>query len=47
MVIQEARNQGKPLKVAIVKINPAMSLYDRHGFRITHEDEYKLYMSLD
>jgi ribosomal protein S18 acetylase RimI-like enzyme len=47
MVIQEARNRGNPLKVAVVKINPAKTLYDRHGFRITHEDEYKYYMSLD
>jgi GNAT superfamily N-acetyltransferase len=47
MVIQEARNQKKPLKVAVVKINPAKDLYHRHGFRITHEDEYKYYMSLD
>jgi GNAT superfamily N-acetyltransferase len=47
MVIQEARDQGKHLKVAVVKINPAKSLYDRHGFRVTHEDEYKYYMSLD
>ena len=47
MAIQEARNQGRPLNVAVVKFNPAKSLYDRHGFRITHEDEYKYYMSLD
>jgi GNAT superfamily N-acetyltransferase len=47
MVIQEARDQREPLNVAVVKINPAKSLYDRHGFRITHEDEYKYYMSLD
>jgi GNAT superfamily N-acetyltransferase len=47
MVIQEARGRGKPLEVAVVKINPAKSLYDRHGFRVTHEDDYKYYMSLD
>ena len=47
MAIQEAHNQCKPLKVAVVKFNPAKSLYERHGFRITHEDEYKYYMSLD
>jgi ribosomal protein S18 acetylase RimI-like enzyme len=47
MVIQEARNRVQPLKVAVVKINPAKGLYDRHGFRVTHEDEYKYYMSLD
>ena len=47
MIIQEARNQGRPLNVAVVKFNPAKSLYDRHGFRVTHEDEHKYYMSLD
>jgi ribosomal protein S18 acetylase RimI-like enzyme len=47
LMIQEARNQGKPLKVAVVKINPAKSFYDRFGFRITHEDEHKYYMILD
>ncbi len=47
MVIQEARDEGKPLKVAVVKINPAKGFYDRHGFRVTHEDEYKYHMSLD
>lgn len=47
MVIQEARNQGKPLHVAVVKFNPARSLYDKHGFRMTHEDEYKHYLSLE
>jgi GNAT superfamily N-acetyltransferase len=47
MVIQEARDQGKPLNVAVVKLNPAKSLYDRHGFRVTDEDQYKFYMRLD
>jgi ribosomal protein S18 acetylase RimI-like enzyme len=27
-----------------MKINPAVGLYERLGFRITSEDEYKLYM---
>jgi GNAT superfamily N-acetyltransferase len=47
MVIQEARSQRKSLEVAVVKINPAKSLYDRHGFHVTHEDDYKYYMRLD
>ena len=27
-----------------MKINPALALYERLGFRITHEDEHKFYM---
>jgi ribosomal protein S18 acetylase RimI-like enzyme len=30
-----------------VKINPALRLYERLGFRITHEDERKFYMKRD
>jgi GNAT superfamily N-acetyltransferase len=30
--------------LAVVKINPARHFYERHGFRITHEDEHKFYM---
>lgn len=46
-VIDEARRQGLPIIVPVVKFNPAKRLYDRHGFRVTHEDEYKYYMRLD
>jgi ribosomal protein S18 acetylase RimI-like enzyme len=30
--------------LAVMKINPALKLYERLGFRITHEDDCKLYM---
>jgi ribosomal protein S18 acetylase RimI-like enzyme len=30
-----------------MKINPAVALYERLGFRVTHEDEHKLYMRAD
>jgi ribosomal protein S18 acetylase RimI-like enzyme len=30
-----------------MKVNPALALYERLGFRITHEDEYKVYMRAD
>jgi ribosomal protein S18 acetylase RimI-like enzyme len=30
-----------------VKINPALRLYERLGFRITHEDERKFYRKRD
>lgn len=33
--------------LAVMKINPALGLYERLGFRITHEDEHKLYLRAD
>jgi len=33
--------------MAVMKINPAIRLYERLGFRITHADEYKFYMRAD
>jgi ribosomal protein S18 acetylase RimI-like enzyme len=36
-----------PLKLDVVKINPAMRLYLRLGFRITGEEEHKFNMTLD
>jgi GNAT superfamily N-acetyltransferase len=46
-VIDEARSKEKSVIVPVVKFNPAKRLYDRHGFHVTHEDEYKYYMRLD
>jgi GNAT superfamily N-acetyltransferase len=46
-LIQEARSEQRALTLAVVKINPAVRLYQRHGFRITHEDQHKFYMRLD
>ena len=39
-----AGQQSKGLTLAVMKINPAVRFYERLGFRITHEDEHKLYM---
>jgi GNAT superfamily N-acetyltransferase len=33
--------------LSVVKINPALRLYERLGFRITHEDDRKFYMKRD
>ena len=41
------RQKSKPVTLAVMKINPARALYERLGFRITHEDEYKVYMRVD
>jgi len=47
MLLARARNQSKAITLAVVKINPALRFYEKHGFRITHEDEHKFYMRAD
>ena len=44
IVIDEAQRDGKAVTLGVVKINPARHLYERLGFRTSHEDEYKFYM---
>lgn len=46
MVIREVRDDGRSLTVPVVKFNPAKRLYDRHGFQIIGEDDYRYYMRL-
>jgi ribosomal protein S18 acetylase RimI-like enzyme len=46
-LIGEAAEVGQPVRLSVVKINPALRLYKRLGFRITHEDERKFYMKRD
>jgi len=46
-LLAHASEQSKPITLAVVKINPARLFYERHGFRIVHEDEHKFYMRAD
>jgi ribosomal protein S18 acetylase RimI-like enzyme len=46
-LLDVARQQGRAVTLAVMKINPALAPYERFGFRITHEDEYKFYMRAD
>lgn len=43
-LIDEAARAGCAMTLAVVKTNPALRLYRRLGFAITHEDERKLFM---
>jgi ribosomal protein S18 acetylase RimI-like enzyme len=43
-LIGEATQVGQAMTLGVVKTNPALRLYQRLGFRITHEDDRKLYM---
>jgi len=45
-LIAQAKLASKALTLAVMKNNPAIRLYERMGFRLTHEDEYKFYMRL-
>jgi len=47
MLLARARNQSKAITLAVVKINPALCFYEKHGFRITHEDQHKFYLRAD
>jgi GNAT superfamily N-acetyltransferase len=44
LIAAEAARDKRAITLGVVKINPARRLYERLGFEITHEDEYKLYM---
>jgi len=45
MLLERAASESKTMTLAVVKINPARQFYAKRGFRTTHEDERKLYMS--
>jgi ribosomal protein S18 acetylase RimI-like enzyme len=46
-LIEEAARAGQALTLGVVKTNRALRLYERLGFRTTHEDERKFYMRRD
>jgi len=43
-LLEEAARAGHAVTLGVVKTNPALRLYERLGFRTTHEDERKFYM---
>ena len=47
MLLETAAKESKVMTLAVVKINPARQFYEKRGFRIAHEDEYKFYMTAD
>jgi GNAT superfamily N-acetyltransferase len=44
-IIGEASKRGLPVRLAVVKFNKSRSLYERLGFKVTHEDDRKVYMT--
>ena len=43
-LVEEATRAQRAVALAVVKINPARRLYERLGFRVTHQDKHKVYM---
>jgi GNAT superfamily N-acetyltransferase len=43
-LIGEGTRAGQAIALSVVKTNPALRLYQRLGFGITHEDDRKFYM---
>jgi adenylate kinase family enzyme/GNAT superfamily N-acetyltransferase len=46
-IIADAGRAARSVTLGVVKTNPALRLYRRLGFRITHEDDRKFYMRRD
>ena len=46
-LIAQSKRSSTPLTLAVMKDNPAIQLYERLGFRLTREDQYKFYMRVD
>ncbi|MBW4582416.1 MAG: GNAT family N-acetyltransferase [Tildeniella nuda ZEHNDER 1965/U140] len=44
-VLAKAAERGLPVKLNVLKINPAKALYERLGFRVAGEDEYRYFMT--
>jgi ribosomal protein S18 acetylase RimI-like enzyme len=47
ILIDDAERDKRPVTLGVVKSNPALRLYERLGFRTTHEDDRKFYMRHD
>jgi len=46
-IIEEASRRRLPVRLAVVKFNRSRRLYERLGFRVTREDDRKVYMTRD
>jgi ribosomal protein S18 acetylase RimI-like enzyme len=46
-LIGEAARVNQTMRLNVVKINPAVRLYERLGFQVIREDDRKFYMKRD
>jgi GNAT superfamily N-acetyltransferase len=44
LVIERADNEGLPVRLRVLRVNPAKSLYERLGFVVTHEEPERFFM---
>ena len=47
VVITQAKTAGVPLRLSVLKVNPAKRLYDRLGFVVLKEKQKSFEMSID
>jgi GNAT superfamily N-acetyltransferase len=43
-LIREAEGEGLPIHLRLLKVNPALSLYERKGFRVVRREGPYIYM---
>ena len=43
-LLAEARGSGLPVRLRVLRVNPAKNLYERFGFRVTSEEPERFYM---
>lgn len=43
-VIERAESDGLPVRLRVLRVNPAKALYERLGFVVTHEEPERLFM---
>ena len=43
-LLAEARRIGLPVRLRVLRVNPAKNLYERYGFRVTSEEPERFYM---
>ena len=46
-LISEARQKNKSVSLGVLKNNPARRLYEREGFKVIGENDYKFLLKLD
>ena len=45
MLVEKAAKESKVMTLAVVKLSAARQFYEKRGFRATHEDQHKIYMT--
>ena len=43
-LLTEAGQSGLPVRLRVLRVNPAKGLYERYGFRVTSEEPERFYM---